>query len=103
MIGSNDETENICKKIAKHNNSIKYVFQENTGASGARNYGLELATGEYIAFVDSDDNIECEMYSILISELERENADVACCITRAIDDKGIKFISNFKEKQIFTK
>ena len=43
------------------------------------------------------------MYSILISELERENADVACCITRAIDDKGIKFISNFKEKQIFTK
>lgn len=56
--GSTDDSINICKKIADTDKRISIINQENMGLSGARNTGIDKATGEYICFVDSDDWIE---------------------------------------------
>lgn len=53
--GSKDNSYNICKQLAEKDNRIKLFNKENGGASSARNYGMEKATGEYVVFVDSDD------------------------------------------------
>ena len=53
--GSTDESEQECKKAEINDERIRYFYQENAGVSSARNYGMKLAQGEYIAFLDSDD------------------------------------------------
>lgn len=55
--GSIDESANICRKYAEENAWIKYFFKENGGVSSARNLGIEKATGDYVWFVDIDDQI----------------------------------------------
>lgn len=53
--GSSDKSPQICDNIASKDDRVKVCHQKNSGVSGARNKGMELATGEYIAFVDNDD------------------------------------------------
>ena len=53
--GSTDESGQECQKAAVNDERIRYFYQENAGVSSARNYGMKLAQGEYIAFLDSDD------------------------------------------------
>ena len=61
--GSKDNSGNIAKECEKNNkNRIIYVEKENGGLSDARNYGLKYATGDFIAFLDSDDYIEKNAY-----------------------------------------
>ena len=61
--GSKDNSGNIAKEYEKNNkNRIIYVEKENGGLSDARNYGLKYATGDFIAFLDSDDYIEKNAY-----------------------------------------
>lgn len=55
--GSADSSGKICDKYAQKDNRITVVHKENSGTSSARNYGLEISTGKYITFVDSDDCI----------------------------------------------
>ena len=56
--GSPDECPKICDSYAKKHDNIRVVHRENGGLSAARNSGIEVAIGEYILFVDSDDYIE---------------------------------------------
>lgn len=63
--GSTDNSHNICLEYAeKYPEKIRYINNKNIGCSATRNLGIELAKGEYIAFVDSDDYIEKEMYEV---------------------------------------
>lgn len=78
--GSKDNSENIAKKYAsKYKNKIIYLEKENGGLSDARNYALPYATGEYIAFLDSDDYVEFDMYKQMYEKAKKENADIVEC------------------------
>lgn len=79
--GSPDRCGAICDIWAERDSRIRVLHQENGGLSAARNAGLDMATGAYITFVDSDDQIEPDMYEKLLTALLTENADIAaCCI-----------------------
>ena len=58
--GSPDHCGDICEKYAAQDRRIKVIHQENKGLSGARNAGLEIASGNYITFIDSDDVVESD-------------------------------------------
>ena len=75
--GSTDSSGQMCEQYKEIDKRIKVVHKENGGLSDARNVGVSVATGEYIAFVDSDDCIHKDMYSILIELLEKYDADMA--------------------------
>ena len=74
--GSTDRSGMILDRYAAKDNRIKAIHQENTGLSGARNTGLEEASGEYISFIDSDDWIHPCFFEYLMRVMEKENADV---------------------------
>ena len=77
--GSPDNCPKMCDEWAKKDNRIKVIHKENGGLSDARNAGMDIATGEYIGFVDSDDYIDTTMYEKLITKLLETNSDVAMC------------------------
>lgn len=78
--GSKDNSGNIAKEYEKNNkNRIIYVEKENGGLSDARNYGLKYATGDFIAFLDSDDYIEKNAYEKMYNKAIEENADYVEC------------------------
>lgn len=67
--GSKDSSAEICDEYALIDSRIKVVHKKNEGVSSARNIGIEMATGEYISFVDSDDWTTPESYSILAEKI----------------------------------
>lgn len=69
--GSPDNADLICKEYADKYPFIKYQFQTNAGLSAARNRALEMATGDYVTFVDSDDHIGKHTYAKLMEILEK--------------------------------
>lgn len=77
--GSTDSSGDICDKYAACDKRIRVIHQKNGGISSARNTGLEVANGDYIAFVDSDDYIEPKMYEDLLNFLKEYNLDIIDC------------------------
>lgn len=87
--GSTDNSGVICDEYAKLDNRITVIHKENGGVGSARNRGLDVATGEWIAFVDSDDYIEKNMYETLYKTAIYENVDVCACFFKylTVDNK----------------
>ncbi len=83
--GSRDNSGSLCDAYAARDRRIRVYHQENRGVSAARNMGLELAGGEYIAFVDSDDLIKPDYLEVLYRNLAEHGADIACCCAAASD------------------
>ncbi len=77
--GSPDRCGEICDEYAEKDNRVRVFHTENRGLSAARNLGICEASGEYIAFVDSDDWIEPDMYETLLENLEATKAEICCC------------------------
>ena len=78
--GSKDNSEFIVKKyLDKYKDKIIYLEKENGGLSDARNFGIPHATGEYIAFLDSDDYVEKDMYEKMYNIAKKENSDMVQC------------------------
>ena len=77
--GSPDYCPEICDAWAQKDSRIKVIHKENGGLSDARNAGLDIAQGEYISFVDSDDWIAPNMYEIMLEVIEKEHADICAC------------------------
>jgi glycosyltransferase involved in cell wall biosynthesis len=82
--GSTDSSGDICDWYKKQNGRIKVIHKENGGLSSARNAGLDIADGEYIGFVDSDDWIVENMYETLLTLLISTNSDVVGCRWREV-------------------
>ena len=76
--GSTDESGKIADTYAKKDQRIKVIHQKNAGQSAARNRGIKESTGDYLSFVDSDDQIEPVFYSTLL-KLYKDNTSVAVC------------------------
>lgn len=77
--GSPDSCPQMCDEYAKRDSRIKIIHKANAGLGYARNSGLEIATGEYVAFVDSDDYLDVQMYEILYHYAQNKNDDVVFC------------------------
>ena len=74
--GSNDGSLNVLQKYEQKDKRIIVINNENKGVSETRNIGIRKASGEYIAFVDSDDYIDKEMLEYMVKIIEKKNSDL---------------------------
>ena len=88
--GSTDSSGLLCEELAKNDDRITVVHKNNGGLSDARNAGLDISTGDYIGFVDSDDYIDSDFFEILVKNIEEYNADVSCCRYTNVWENGRK-------------
>ena len=86
--GSKDRTAQICDRLAAHHSNVTVRHIQNAGVSAARNVGLETAMGEYIVFIDSDDEMMSDMVAFLLYNMEAENADISVCGVRIVEPNG---------------
>lgn len=86
--GSTDNSVKILQNYTKKDPRIKILNQKNAGLSTARNSGIKAATGKYITFVDSDDQIKPTMLKDMISTLQDSHADIAVCSFKEIYPNG---------------
>lgn len=97
--GSTDNSFEICKKYSQKDNRIVTINQENKGVGEARNRGLDVATGDFISFVDSDDTMDKNFYTELIATQIVTNADIVESGAKVVLDKNYEIYPyNKKEK-----
>lgn len=96
--GSVDNSGMIADKYARKDQRIKVIHQVNQGVSVARNTGIDLATGDYIGFVDGDDYIEPDMYEILMRIIDEQQVDIAHCGYQMVYPSKTVYYYNTKEK-----
>lgn len=89
--GSKDNTSKIVNKVALSDQRIRYIKKENGGVSSARNLGLEMAQGKYIAFLDSDDYVLPNIYTVMLSCMA-DNVDMVI--------SGFKIVDNGNERTV---
>jgi len=78
--GSTDNSSQIAKEFQMaHAEKVHYFRTENKGQSHARNFGMEKAKGDYVAFVDSDDYVEKDMFQVLVEKLATYPYDIVAC------------------------
>ena len=87
--GSTDQCPEMCEMWAASDQRIRVIHKKNGGLSDARNKGLEIATGQLIGFVDSDDYIQQDMYEKLYQSLREYHAEIAECGTVYFRDQEI--------------
>ncbi len=86
--GSPDASGAICDEYAARGGRVRCLHIDNGGQGRARNFGMEIARGDYLGFVDSDDWVEPDMYPRLLQCAESEGADVVVCGIRALHEDG---------------
>lgn len=90
--GSKDKSGKICDEYVQIDNRIKVIHKKNGGLSSARNAGLEIAQGEYVGFVDSDDDIANNMYQRMYETMEKEKVDFVMADYMRIPEDGKSFL-----------
>ena len=88
--GSSDSTGNIAEEYAAKDIRIKIFRLAKQGVSAARNAGIDIARGKYLAFVDSDDLLEPDYLKELFDKAEESNADITQCSFYFVDEEGNK-------------
>lgn len=104
--GTKDRSADIAKEYAAKDSRIKVYDFKNGGLSVARNRGLEIATGEYISYLDSDDWLDTKMYETLLETAMKNEADMVKCgiieTNGAAEEKitfsDVKIINNEQHK-----
>ena len=77
--GSSDHSPELCDEYGENNDNIRVLHKENGGLSSARNAGLNIATGDFISFLDSDDAYHKDFLKIMLWEIIEKNCDIAQC------------------------
>lgn len=90
--GSTDNSIEIIQDYSNNCKNIKVINKQNEGCYKARNVGLETAKGEYIAFLDSDDYIEFNMYEKLYSKAKETDADIVSSNYSILENNKIKIV-----------
>lgn len=100
--GSTDNCPQICDGLAALDSRIRVVHKSNGGLSSARNAGIDIAKGEYVGFVDSDDTINPQMYERMLQAMSATNADISMCGCNTVADSGIILaVDRFAEGRIY--
>ena len=97
--GSIDKSYEIGEEFSEKYKNIKIIRQENNGVSSARNTGLDIASGEYVAFFDSDDQVKPDMYEVLYRLIKEEEADIAL-VDFSFVREGIEYKKRKKQKMV---
>ncbi len=96
--GSPDNCGKICDEYAKKEARIKVIHKQNGGLSSARNAALDVCTGEYITFIDSDDCVEPTYVEKLYDAIKKYDCDISVCGDNFVDESGrVLKQTNFKE------
>lgn len=96
--GSTDSSGIICDKYAEKNQRIKVIHKKNGGQSAARNAAMDIATGKYVYFLDSDDYIGNQLLEKLYAIAEKQNADFVFFEAQSfLDDKDNKLYDNIQD------
>lgn len=89
--GSTDRSGLICDAYEKIDKRVKVLHKQNGGAASARNWGLEIAEGKYIGFVDGDDYLALDMYESLVGCVETD-VDIVACGRCRVDPPNVKSV-----------
>lgn len=92
--GSPDNSGKICDEYAEKDKRIKVIHKENGGLPSARNAGLDVASGDYVSFIDSDDIIEVDYLEKLYTSNSTEKSDISFCKFSRFDGE---YLFEFKE------
>lgn len=85
--GSPDGSGAICDAYAAKDSRVRVIHKENGGLSSARNAGMDMAAGEYLSFIDSDDWIHPDTYAHLMELLKKYDASIACMGNMDVSEK----------------
>jgi glycosyltransferase involved in cell wall biosynthesis len=86
--GSTDSSSKMCDEYAANHSNIKSLHISNSGPATAKNKGYDMATGNYIAFIDSDDEIKHDMFSSMLQSGYKHDADIVCCNYIQVNEEG---------------
>ena len=95
--GSTDKSSIICDNYLKIDERIKVIHKKNEGLSSARNYGLQIANGKYVMFVDSDDFIALDIIGKCIKKINNDYSDICCFAKEYIFSNSKKIVNNGSE------
>lgn len=84
--GSTDQSGKFCEEIVCADARFRYLPQENSGVSAARNRGIQASRGEYITFLDADDEIPADYLKVLLTALENSHAQMSVCDVTVIEN-----------------
>lgn len=100
--GSTDGSYTICQEYAARDKRVIVLQKTNGGPSSARNYGLNRASGQYVAFIDSDDTVDYCYIEYLVDLMRDEDADMASCGYDLLEPDGtITSIESFGKEVFF--
>nr|WP_315170125.1 glycosyltransferase [uncultured Flavobacterium sp.] len=87
---SPDKCPSMCDEYARQDSRVKVIHKKNGGLGFARNSGLEIASGEFVSFVDSDDYVALNMYETLYSQAKKSNLDTLFCVYQNVENNITK-------------
>lgn len=99
--GSTDKSLEILNEYQKKDSRIIIISQKNQGVSHARNIGIEKSSAPYITFIDSDDEIQPQLFSVLLRLIKEENTDISGCYIKYSSRREV--FKTFNENQICKK
>lgn len=107
--GSTDKSSEILQQYSNKDKRIKIINQQNSGASVARNKGIDISTGDYLSVLDCDDFFDLDMFELMYDQALKYDTDITLCGAKTFDDKTkvLKNINTIKfellaNKEVFS-